>query len=46
MERYRCCKRFGDGASDLTPIVSLYKLQVREIAKYLGIERKYNIKKI
>ena len=29
--------KFGDGASDLTPIVSLYKLQVREIAKYLGV---------
>lgn len=29
--------KYGDGASDLTPIVSLYKLQVREIAKYLGI---------
>jgi NAD+ synthase len=27
--------KFGDGASDLTPIISLYKLQVREIAKYL-----------
>jgi len=29
--------KYGDGASDLTPIVSLYKLQVREIAKYLDI---------
>ena len=29
--------KFGDGASDLTPISSLYKLQVREIAKYLKI---------
>ena len=29
--------KFGDGASDLTPISSLYKLQVREIAKYLGV---------
>ena len=29
--------KFGDGASDLTPIISLYKLQVREIAKYLGV---------
>ena len=29
--------KFGDGASDLTPISSLYKLQVREIAKYLEI---------
>ncbi len=29
--------KFGDGASDLTPIISLYKLQVREIAKYLRV---------
>ena len=29
--------KFGDGASDITPIVSLFKLQVREIAKYLGV---------
>lgn len=27
----------GDGASDITPIISLYKLQVREIAKYLQV---------
>ena len=29
--------KFGDGASDITPIISLYKLQVRELAKYLGV---------
>ncbi|MFB5627841.1 MAG: NAD(+) synthase, partial [Nitrosarchaeum sp.] len=29
--------KYGDGASDLVPIVSLYKLQVREIAKYLDV---------
>ena len=29
--------KFGDGASDITPIISLYKIQVREIAKYLGV---------
>ena len=29
--------KFGDGSSDITPIISLYKLQVREIAKYLGV---------
>jgi NAD+ synthase len=29
--------KFGDGASDITPIMSLYKLQVREIAKHLGV---------
>ena len=29
--------KFGDGASDVTPIISLYKLQVRELAKQLGV---------
>jgi len=29
--------KFGDGAADLLPIVSLYKTQVREFAKFLGI---------
>jgi len=29
--------KHGDGASDITPIISLYKLQVREIAKYLEV---------
>ena len=29
--------KHGDGASDITPIISLYKLQVREIAKYLQV---------
>ncbi|MCV0392401.1 MAG: NAD+ synthase [Nitrosopumilus sp.] len=29
--------KHGDGASDITPIISLYKLQVREIAKHLGV---------
>ncbi len=29
--------KFGDGASDITPIVSLYKTQVRELARYLGV---------
>ena len=29
--------KFGDGASDITPIIALYKLQVREIAKHLGV---------
>lgn len=29
--------KYGDGASDLVPIISLYKLQVREIAKVLGV---------
>lgn len=29
--------KYGDGASDLAPISSLYKLQVRELAKSLGV---------
>jgi len=29
--------KFGDGAADLLPIVSLYKTQVKEIAKSLGV---------
>jgi len=29
--------KYGDGASDLTPIISLYKTQVREIAKHIGV---------
>ena len=37
--------KFGDGASDITPIISLYKLQVREIAKYLGVPEKVIVKK-
>lgn len=37
--------KFGDGASDLTPIISLYKLQVREIGKYLGVPENIIAKK-
>jgi len=37
--------KFGDGAADLTPIISLYKLQVREIAKYLGVPENIILKK-
>jgi NAD+ synthase len=37
--------KFGDGASDVTPIVSLYKLQVRELAKYLGVPENIILKK-
>ena len=29
--------KFGDGAADALPIVSLYKTQVRELARHLGI---------
>ena len=37
--------KFGDGASDILPIVSLYKTQVREIAKYLGVPESVTQKK-
>ena len=37
--------KFGDGASDITPIISLYKLQVREIAKYLKVPENIIAKK-
>lgn len=37
--------KFGDGAADITPIISLYKLQVREIAKHLGVPEKIISKK-
>jgi NAD+ synthase len=37
--------KYGDGASDLIPIVSLYKLQVREIAKFLDVPKKIIDKK-
>lgn len=37
--------KFGDGASDITPIISLYKLQVREIAKHLGVPKNVISKK-
>lgn len=30
--------KFGDGSADILPIVSLYKTQVRELAKYLKIK--------
>ncbi len=29
--------KFGDGSADILPLVSLYKSQVREIAKFLGV---------
>ncbi|MCY4490622.1 MAG: NAD+ synthase [Thaumarchaeota archaeon] len=37
--------KFGDGAADITPIISLYKLQVREIATYLGVPQNIISKK-
>lgn len=29
--------KWGDGASDLAPLAGLYKTQVRELAKYIGV---------
>ncbi|MBT4057137.1 MAG: NAD+ synthase [Thaumarchaeota archaeon] len=37
--------KFGDGAADVLPIVSLYKTQVRELARHLGIDEKIIAKK-
>tara|TARA_Y100000590_G_scaffold421651_2_gene525578 strand:+ start:16800 stop:17582 length:783 start_codon:yes stop_codon:yes gene_type:complete len=37
--------KFGDGAADLLPIVSLYKTQVREIARFLGVDEEIVTKK-
>ncbi len=37
--------KFGDGAADVLPIASLYKTQVREIARYLGVNEKVITKK-
>ncbi len=31
--------KFGDGAADLDPIISLYNLQVRKIAEFLGVPK-------
>ncbi len=37
--------KFGDGSSDISPIVSLYKTQVRELARYLGVPESIIVKK-
>ena len=37
--------KHGDGSSDLQPIVSLYKIQIRELAKHLGVPDKIIQKK-
>ncbi len=37
--------KFGDGASDILPIVSLYKTQVRGLARYLGVPESIILKK-
>lgn len=30
--------KFGDGSADILPVVSLYKTQIRELAKYLNVK--------
>ena len=37
--------KFGDGAADVLPIASLYKTQVREMARFLGIPDHIILKK-
>tara|TARA_B100000029_G_scaffold15329_1_gene15752 strand:- start:1480 stop:2274 length:795 start_codon:yes stop_codon:yes gene_type:complete len=37
--------KFGDGAADILPIVSLYKTQIKEIAKELGVPENIIMKK-
>jgi len=31
--------KFGDGAADIVPIISLYKIQVRKFAEFLGVPK-------
>jgi len=37
--------KFGDGSADIFPIVSLYKIQVRELARFLGVPENIIIQK-
>ncbi len=37
--------KFGDGSADILPIASLYKTQVREMAKHLGVKESIISKK-
>ena len=37
--------KFGDGSADIIPIVSLYKTQVRKLAKFLGVPESIILKK-
>ena len=41
----RLDERVGDGAADALPIVSLYKTQIRELARHLGINETIIAKK-
>ena len=37
--------KFGDGAADILPIASLYKTQIRELARFLGVPDQIILKK-
>lgn len=37
--------KFGDGSADIQPIISLYKLQVRKLAEFLGVPNSVITKK-
>jgi NAD+ synthase len=37
--------KYGDGSADVCPIISLYKTQVRELAKFLGVSQSIIAKK-
>ncbi len=37
--------KFGDGSSDILPLVSLFKTQVRELARHLGVPESIIVKK-
>ncbi|MGQ0772489.1 MAG: NAD+ synthase [Nitrososphaerota archaeon] len=37
--------KFGDGSADILPIISLYKTQVKELAKTLGVKESIIVKK-
>lgn len=33
--------KYGDGATDIAPLLDLYKTEVREIARYVGLDEKF-----
>jgi len=37
--------KFGDGSADILPIVELYKTQLREFAKFIGVPNNIIAKK-